>query len=63
MYKRQPIEHLWPNVKKDATHLKYFPTFEALTEKVETTLHKIAELPSHILALMGRYCESLGVAA
>lgn len=29
-----PIEHLWRNVKKDATHLKYFPTFDALTEKV-----------------------------
>jgi transposase len=58
-----PIEYLWRNVKKDATHLKYFPTFEALTEKVETTLRKIAELPSHILALMSRYCESLGVAA
>jgi transposase len=58
-----PIEHLWRNVKKDATHLKYFPTFEALTEKVETTLRQIAELPSHILALMGLYCESLGATA
>lgn len=58
-----PIEHLWRNVKKDATHLKYFPTFEALTEKVANTLHKFAELPDHILALMGRYCESLGSAA
>lgn len=58
-----PIEHLWRNVKKGATHLKYFPTFEALTEKVETTLRQIAELPSHILALMGRYCESLGATA
>lgn len=58
-----PIEHLWRNVKKDATHLKYFPTFEALTEKVENALHTVAELPGHILALMGRYCESLGNAA
>ena len=58
-----PIEYLWRNVKKDATHLKYFATFEAMTEKVETTLRKIAGLPSHILALMDRYCESLGVAA
>jgi transposase len=58
-----PIEHLWRNVKKDATHLKYFPTFEALTEKVEKTLRKVAELPKQILALMGRYCESLGSAA
>jgi transposase len=58
-----PIEHLWRNVKKDATHLKYFPTFEALTEKVETTLRKVAELPASIRALMGGYCESLGSAA
>lgn len=58
-----PIEHLWRNVKKDATHLKYFRTFDALTEKVEHTLHKLAGLPSHILALMGCYCESLGAAA
>lgn len=65
-----PIEYLWRNVKKqahlsgrEATHLKYFPSFEALTEKVETTLHEVAQLPDRILALMGRYRESLGVAA
>jgi transposase len=58
-----PIEHLWRNVKKDATHLKYFATFDALTHKVDKTMHQFTELPSHILALMGCYCESLGVAA
>ncbi len=58
-----PIEYLWRNVKKQATHLKYFPTFQALIDKVEHTLHEVAQLPDHILALMGRYCESLGVAA
>ncbi len=58
-----PIEYLWRNVKKQASHLKYFPTFEALTEKVENTLREVAALPDHILALMGRYCESLGAAA
>jgi len=58
-----PIEYLWRNVKKDATHLKYFATFDALTEKVENTLHQIAQLPAEILALMGRYCEALGAAA
>ncbi len=36
-----PIEHLWRNVKKDATHLKYFPTFDALTEKVDKTMQQI----------------------
>lgn len=58
-----PIEFLWRNVKQEATHLKYFPTFEALTETVENTLRQFAGLPSHILALMGRYCASLGEAA
>ena len=58
-----PIEYLWRNAKKDATHLKYFATFDALTEKEQNTLHQIAQLPAEILALMGRYCEALGVAA
>ena len=58
-----PIEHFWRNVKKDATHLKYFATFDAMTEKVDNTLQKFATLPNRILALMGRYCESLGNAA
>ena len=58
-----PIEYLWRNVKKEATHLKYFPTFAALTDQVEHTLHRFAKLPSSILKLMGRYCESLGAVA
>lgn len=50
-----PIEYLWRNVKKLATHLRYFPTFEDLTEKVDEKLHYFAGLPDSILALMGRY--------
>jgi transposase len=53
-----PIEFLWKKVKKEATHLKYFPTFDDLTTAVDRTLLKFAMLPSEILALMGRYCES-----
>jgi hypothetical protein len=33
-----PIEKLWKKMKQQATHLPYFPTFEALTEKVEQAL-------------------------
>jgi len=55
-----PIEFLWRNVKKLATHLRYFPTFEDLTKKVDEKLAYFADLPDSILALMGRYCESLG---
>ncbi len=58
-----PIEYLWKKVKKQATHLKYFATFEALTTAVDQALHKFATLPSEILALMGRYCETLGAEA
>ena len=30
-----PIEKLWKKIKQQETHLHYFPTFEALTKKVE----------------------------
>jgi transposase len=33
-----PIEFLWRNIKRDASHLKYFPTFESLMSSVEETL-------------------------
>lgn len=55
-----PIEFLWKKVKKQATHLRYFPEFTKLTEKVEDALLHFANTASEIKALMGRYCESLG---
>ena len=58
-----PIEYLWKKVKKDATHLKYFATFDALTTAVDRPLHQFADLPSEILALMGHYCKTLGAEA
>ena len=58
-----PIEYLWRNVKKEATHLKYFATFDDLTAAVDKTLHEFASLPSAILALMGHYCATLGAEA
>ena len=57
-----PIEFLWRNVKKQATHLRYVPEFEDLTKKVYQKLKYFANLPSSILGLMGRYCETLGEA-
>jgi len=50
-----PIEYLWRNVKKEATHLKYFPTFERLVTAVETTLTDFQRQPERIKALFGRY--------
>jgi transposase len=46
-----PIEKLWKKVKKEGTHLHYFPTFETLTDKVEQALLKFANTPTEILAL------------
>jgi len=58
-----PIEYLWRNVKKQATHLRYFPTFEDLTKKVDEKLQYFANLPESIKGLMGKYCETLGAEA
>lgn len=55
-----PIEYLWRNLKKEATHLRYFPTFEALVAKVDAKLRYFAKLPSAIFGLLGKYCETLG---
>ena len=46
-----PIEKLWKKIKQQETHLHYFPTFEALTEKVEQALLTFANIPEEILAL------------
>jgi transposase len=46
-----PIEKLWKKIKQQETHLHYFPTFAALTDKVEQVLLKLANIPAEILAL------------
>ena len=46
-----PMEKLWKKIKQQETHLHYFPTFEALTEKVEQALITLANTPEEILAL------------
>ena len=58
-----PIEFLWKKVKKLATHLKYFPTFDDLSSAVDQALQRFSNLPDEILSLMGRYCPSLGADA
>ena len=54
-----PIEYLWRNVKKQATHMRYFATFPDLTKKVDEKLAYFADTPQSILGLMGKYCSSL----
>lgn len=46
-----PIEKLWKKVKEYGTHLHYFPTFEALKDKVEQTLLDFKDAPSEVLSL------------
>lgn len=58
-----PIEYLWRNIKKQATHLRYFPTFADLMHKVDQKLRYFANTPKRILNLMGKYCQSLGAEA
>jgi transposase len=57
-----PIEKLWKKVKKEGTHLQYFPTFEALTDKVEHALLKFANTPEEILSLCSLPTEMAKVA-
>jgi transposase len=58
-----PIEHLWKKVKKEATHVKYFPDFAQLQAEVDRALLHFAQTPSEITVLMARYCETLGAKA
>jgi DDE superfamily endonuclease len=46
-----PIEKLWKKSKQQDTHLHSFPTFEALTDKVEQALLTFANIAEEILAL------------
>lgn len=48
-----PIEHLWRRVKRQATHNRYFATFEALMSGVEAALQALAARPSEVKALAG----------
>lgn len=50
-----PIEKLWKKIKQHGTHLKYFPTFESLTNKVEEMLIDFEYAAKEVLALFGFY--------
>lgn len=55
-----PIEHLWRNVKRDKTHNRYFPTFEALVAAVDTALTTFQHDPAAVRQLMGSHVEATG---
>jgi len=50
-----PIEKLWKKVKEKGTHLQYFPTFEALKDKVQETLSFFENAKQEVLSLVGMY--------
>ena len=52
-----PIEKLWKEIKKDGTHLHYFPTFDALVNKVDEILMGFEYKLEKVLALFGMYYE------
>jgi len=52
-----PIEKLWKEIKKDGTHLHYFPTFNDLVCKVDEVLASFANKAQKILCLFGMYNE------
>jgi hypothetical protein len=57
-----PIEFLWRNVKREATHLKYFPTFEALVSSVDNTLSDFQLQSEQVKGLFGRYLDLMAEA-
>ena len=52
-----PIEKLWKKVKQKGTHLHYFPTFDALKEKVHESLALFDNVSKDVLSLFGMYNE------
>jgi transposase len=54
-----PIEFLWKNVKRKATHNQYFPEFESLTLSVDQALAYYVKHPDEVKNLMGVYCQSM----
>jgi transposase len=50
-----PIEGLWKKIKDQGTHLKYFPTFDSLIDKVNEMLIKFSDTSKEVLALFGFY--------
>jgi transposase len=56
-----PIEYLWRNTKKRATHNKYFEQFQEIITSVEQALKHFAQHASEVLGLFGKYCDESGL--
>ena len=56
-----PIEKLWKNTKRDATHCKYFETFEKLRESVVTAFEDYLHDASKIICVMTKLRKVAGI--
>lgn len=56
-------EAVWKKVKKDGTHLRYFPQFCDLVSRVDHTLANLARKPHELTSLAGEYQELMSIAA
>ena len=56
-----PIEKLWKNTKRDATHLKYFETLEDLRHAIVTTFESYMSDPSKVLCVMKKMRAEFGI--
>ena len=57
-----PIEKLWKNTKKEATHLKYFKTFEQLRASVLKAFQKYLEDATKVICVMKKLRTQAGIA-
>ncbi len=58
-----PIEKLWKNAKRDATHCKYFETFEKLRESVNAAFAKYLSDASKVICVMDKLRTEANAAA
>ncbi len=56
-----PIEKLWKNTKKDATHCKYFPTFETLRAAVIKAFEKYMMDATKVICVMKKLRQAANV--
>lgn len=59
---KNPIEKLWKKTKKDATHCKYFPTFESLRSSVIAAFNKYLEDATKVISTMRKLRAEAGIA-
>jgi transposase len=59
---KNPIEKLWKKTKADATHCKYFPTFDDLRSAVIKAFKKYLWDATHVIACMKKLRTEAGIA-